>query len=92
MFAVVNSHRWAANDLGGAYSETIRVWAEGFYVQDPTVLLPKPFGSYRNLLINGNFDIWQRGNTFGTITDGGPADVGTLTNTLAKINVVKTSH
>jgi len=88
MFAVVSDYSTNnyTNDPG-VYDSYLKIQCDGFYVQDPTVLLPKPFGSYRNLLINGNFDIWQRGATFGNSTD----DTGTLTNSLADLEVVKTN-
>ena len=73
------------SEANGTYDYQIRIDCEGFYVDDPTVLIPKPFGVYRNSLINGNFDVWQRGNTFGndnTIT-------GTLTNSLASLEQVR---
>ncbi len=44
----------------------------GFYISDTNVLVPTTPGSQgsRNLLVNGNFDLWQRGKTSFTPTDG----------------------
>ena len=59
--------------VNGPFNHSIHL--EGFFVEDSEVLVPNPSGTFRNKIINGNFDFWQRERGI-----GGTGDTRTDTN------------
>ena len=60
-----------------SYTDTFSVQVEvlGYFIEDSGLSVPPVVGRQgRNLIINSNFDNWQRGTTMGSLGDDLPAD------------------
>ena len=51
-------YAFSSSTSDGPLNHSISV--DGFFIDDSEVLVPNPSGTYRNKIINGNFDFWQR--------------------------------
>ena len=57
----------AVKNTGNETIAGIKSFSDGVKVQNQNV---SPFSGFKNYIINGNFDIWQRGTSFTGLTNG----------------------